>query len=89
MRQVDWRIAPLMIVMATPLILAGCASEGSVEHANTEANSAMTAADQSKAEANKALSTAQQALKEAQAANTTAQQASESSNRMYQRSLQK
>lgn len=82
MHQTNWNYLPLSLLILTPLVLAGCASEGSVSKADTEASSAMTAADQSKAEADKAMTTAQQALK-------TAQEASAKADRMYQRGLHK
>lgn len=89
MRQMDLRIAPLIVLLAAPLALAGCASEGSVDQANTQASSAMAAASQSKTEADKAMSTAQEALKMAKEANAQAKEASEKADKMYQRSLRK
>jgi outer membrane murein-binding lipoprotein Lpp len=83
------RKVPLAILLLSPVALAGCASEGSVDRANNEASSAMSAADQSKSEADKAMATAQQALKMAQDANAAAQKANTDASKMYQRSLQK
>jgi len=65
MQRTALRNMPLAVLLLFPLALAGCASEGSVGRADTDATAAMNTANQSKSEADQALSTAQQALKTA------------------------
>jgi PBP1b-binding outer membrane lipoprotein LpoB len=72
----------LVLALAGPLLLAGCASEDSVKQAQATADAA-------KAQADKAMATAQQALQTAQSANQAAQMAEQKANQMFQQSLKK
>jgi outer membrane murein-binding lipoprotein Lpp len=76
------------LLLATPLLLTACASEGTPA-ATSEVSSAVSTADASKAEADKAMQTAQQALQTAQKAQQEAQAADQRADKMYNRSLKK
>lgn len=83
MRSTHLRNASFLL-LATPMLLAACASGPS-----PEVQSAVSTANESKAESEKAMQTAQQALQTAQQAQQQAQAANERANAMYNRSLKK
>jgi Alanine-zipper, major outer membrane lipoprotein len=77
-------------LLALPLLVSACASQGAVPTATrAEVNSAAATANQSKSEADQALQTAQKALQTAQKAEDDAQAADQRADKMYDRSLSK
>jgi hypothetical protein len=63
------------VFVAGSLLMAGCATEEEVQHAQATADQALAAANSAGQKADAAMATAQQALSAAQAAQQTANQA--------------
>jgi len=63
------------VMVAGSLLMAGCATEEEVQHAQATADQALAAANSAGQKADQAQATAQSAMSAAQAAQTTANQA--------------
>lgn len=79
----------LSAAAASLAVLAGCASQSSLEEVRTIAEDAQAEAQQANATAQEAQNTANQAQRDAQAAMQMAQENREEMDRMFERSMEK